>query len=57
MVPAPLTYEPIGIALSPGDVHLINWVENFFRALQGSGVVDRLNARWLQDGSWLKRLP
>ena len=57
MVPAPLTYEPIGIALSPGDVHLINWVENFFRALQGSGMVDRLNERWLQDGAWLKRLP
>lgn len=53
----PLTYEPIGIALPADDAHLINWVENFLGALEGSGEMEALVKRWLGEGDWLKQLP
>ncbi|NIO15590.1 MAG: transporter substrate-binding domain-containing protein [Deltaproteobacteria bacterium] len=52
-----LTYEPIGIALPAGDPHLINWLENFLGNLDGSGRLEVLAESWLEDGSWLERLP
>jgi polar amino acid transport system substrate-binding protein len=53
----PFTYEPLGIALPAGDPHLINWVNNFLNTLKRSGELDKLRARWIEDGSWLKELP
>jgi polar amino acid transport system substrate-binding protein len=53
----PLTYEPLGIALHPDDTHLVNWVENFLNALEGSGEMDALKERWFGNASWLQRLP
>jgi len=53
----PLTYEPLGIALHPDDPHLINWTQNFLNALEGSGEMDALQARWFGRGSWLRELP
>ena len=53
----PFTYEPLGIALPAGDPHLINWVNNFLNTLKKSGELDKLRARWIEDGSWLKELP
>ena len=53
----PLTYEPIGIALPAGDTQLINWVENFVGALEGSGELKAITQRWLGEGDWLKQLP
>lgn len=56
-VVTPLTYEPIGVALPATDVHLINWVENFVGALDGSGELKALTKRWLGQGDWLQQLP
>ena len=53
----PLTIEPIGIALAPGDSLLLNMVENYLGALQGVGLLDELEAKWFDDGSWLIHLP
>jgi polar amino acid transport system substrate-binding protein len=53
----PFTYEPLGIALPAGDSHLINWVNNFLNTLENSGELDKLRARWIEDGSWLNELP
>ena len=53
----PLTYEPIGIALPANDSLLINLVENFLEAFEGSGELDELRERWFEDGSWLRKLP
>jgi len=53
----PLTYEPIGIALPAGDPLLVNWMENFMAALDGSGGLDKIEIKWLENGSWIKRLP
>ena len=52
-----LTYEPIGIAVPAGDPLLVNWVENFLRNLVGSGRMEALEAYWLKNSYWLKKLP
>jgi len=54
---APLTYEPIGIALPAGDYLLVNLVENFLRSLQGSGQMKKLDKRWFKRMEWLESLP
>ncbi|RZB33858.1 MAG: polar amino acid transport system substrate-binding protein [Desulfobacteraceae bacterium Eth-SRB2] len=53
---SPFTYEPLGIALPAGDPHLLNWVNNFLNTLKKSDELDKLRARWIMDGSWLKEL-
>jgi len=52
----PLTYEPIGVALSPDDPLLLNWVENFLNTLEASGEMKELKMRWFGTGSWLYQL-
>ncbi len=53
----PMTIEPIGIALAPGDSLLVNMVTNYLSALDGIGLLDALEKKWFQDGSWLIQLP
>jgi polar amino acid transport system substrate-binding protein len=53
----PLTVEPVGIALPPGDPLLVNLVENYLGALEGVGLLERLREKWFADGSWLAKLP
>jgi polar amino acid transport system substrate-binding protein len=53
----PLTIEPIGIALSPGDSLLLNMVENYLGALEAMGVLEQLEEEWFGDASWLIQLP
>ena len=49
---APLTYEPIGIALPANDALFMNLVGNFLTALQDSGTMERLKDQWFQTGNW-----
>lgn len=53
----PLTIEPVGIALPPGDPLLINLVENYLSALDMVGLLEELRDAWYTDGSWLIQLP
>jgi len=53
----PLTIEPIGIALAPGDSLLLNMVTNSFSALEDIGLLDALDKKWFKDGGWLIQLP
>ena len=53
----PLNYEPIGIALPGNDPLMVNWMENFLGTLEETGVLDLLKERWVNDNSWLKKLP
>jgi polar amino acid transport system substrate-binding protein len=53
----PLTYEPIGIALPPGDAHMVNWVTNFLNTTETSGDLARLKLYWFGSGAWLDDLP
>ncbi len=54
---APLTIEPIGMALPPDAFQMHNLIENYLTALQIGGILADLETKWFQDGSWLIRLP
>ena len=54
---APFTFEPMGVALPGEDVLLINWVENFLRGCQGTGLMKELQKRWFNPGPWMEELP
>jgi polar amino acid transport system substrate-binding protein len=51
-VVAPLTYEPIGIALPASDALFMNLVSNFLTSLQDNGTLGRLKDQWFQTGDW-----
>ena len=53
----PLTMEPLGIALPPGDPLLLNLVDNYLDAAVGTGALELIIERWTRDGSWLSQLP
>jgi polar amino acid transport system substrate-binding protein len=53
----PISYEPIGVALSPNDPLLVNWVQNALHLLEKTGELDVLMQRWFKDTSWVSRLP
>jgi polar amino acid transport system substrate-binding protein len=54
---SPLTVEPIGVAMPANDPLFMNLVENYLNAVQATGTLDRLRARWFEDGSWVRQLP
>jgi polar amino acid transport system substrate-binding protein len=49
---APLTYEPIGIALPASDALFINLVGNFLTGLHDSGTLESLKDQWFQTDAW-----
>jgi polar amino acid transport system substrate-binding protein len=53
----PLTIEPIGIAVAPGDPLLVNLIENYLQAVAATGILETLEVEWFQNGDWLARLP
>lgn len=53
----PMTIEPIGVAVPASDPLLLNLVQNYMRAMEASGILERLNQKWFKDGSWLMQLP
>jgi len=53
----PLTIEPIGLAIPPKEFLMHNLIENYLTALELGGILEDLETKWFQDGSWLIRLP
>jgi polar amino acid transport system substrate-binding protein len=53
----PLTIEPIGMAVPPGDALLVNFLENAMAALETSGFMSAVRARWLERSDWIQELP
>ena len=53
----PLTIEPIGIAVAPGDPQLVNLIQNYMKALRATGALEGVKAKWFSNGSWLAQLP
>jgi polar amino acid transport system substrate-binding protein len=53
----PLTIEPIGIAVPANDPLLLNLIQNYVRALEASGILEKLHKKWFQSGGWLVQLP
>lgn len=52
----PFTYEPLGIAIPPGDAQMINWLTNFLTIMRESNELVNLKAKWIEDASWIKNL-
>jgi polar amino acid transport system substrate-binding protein len=53
----PLTIEPMGVALPPGDPLFINMMANYLGALESLGILEMLEEEWFEDGAWLAQLP
>ena len=53
----PLTIEPMGVAMPPNDPLFLNMMENYLGALEGIGILELLEEKWFQDGSWLIQMP
>jgi len=53
----PLTVEPLGIAVAPGDSLFLNLIENNLGALESSLLLEGLRGRWLRSGVWVDELP
>ena len=53
----PLTIEPIGIALPPGDAQLRSLIDSYLMAFEGTGLLEQLRKKWLENSSWLAALP
>lgn len=53
----PLTIEPIGIAVPKMDNSFKSLVQNYIDTLEGTGILDALRQKWLEDGSWIPALP
>jgi polar amino acid transport system substrate-binding protein len=55
-VVAPITYEPIGIAVPKGDPHLLNWLGNFLQSLEKAGYMEGLKEKWFAQPTWLPQM-
>jgi polar amino acid transport system substrate-binding protein len=44
--------EPLGIALPGTDPLFINWMDNFLKALQGSGELKKMAEAWINNEIW-----
>ena len=51
-----LTYEPLGVALPGNDPLLLNWVTNFLGRMEGTGTLELMRDRWIDDASWVEQL-
>lgn len=57
MFDEPLTFEPLGIAVSGSDPLLVNLVENYLTLMTGSGALKQLQDKWFKNSNWMNNLP
>ena len=56
MTDEPLTIEPIGMAIPANDMLYMNMIENYFASMQLAGLLDLLEMKWFDDGTWLLQI-
>lgn len=54
---APLTIEPMGIAVDADDPAFAGLVQNYVNALERTGMLDAVRSKWLENSSWVAALP
>ena len=54
---APLTVEPIGIAVPSSELPLQMLLDNYVSAYEASGLLEMLRVQWLEKGDWVESLP
>ncbi len=50
------TYEPLAVAVRPGDADILNFVNNFIAQIKGDGTYDRIHHKWFETDGWLKKI-
>jgi polar amino acid transport system substrate-binding protein len=55
-VAAPITYEPIGIAVPKGDPHLVNLLQNLLHGMEKAGFMKELGEKWFGKPTWVDQL-
>jgi ABC-type amino acid transport substrate-binding protein len=53
----PLSVEPMGIAVSAKDARFYNLIDNYIDAIEATGILSALRAKWFEDPAWLEELP
>jgi len=53
----PLSVEPMGVAVSAKDARFYNLIDNYIDAIEATGILSALRAKWFEDDSWLEELP
>lgn len=54
---APLTVEPIGIAVPSSELPLQMLLDSYLSAFADSGLLEMLKVEWLEKDHWLSELP
>jgi polar amino acid transport system substrate-binding protein len=54
---APLTVEPVGIAVPASELPLQSLLDNYLDAFEDSGLLEILRVQWLESGNWVSQLP
>jgi polar amino acid transport system substrate-binding protein len=52
----PFTKEPLAWAIRTGDMHFLNWLNNFMNQVKFDGVYEKIYKKWFQDDAWLKEI-
>lgn len=56
-LPAPLTVEPIGIAVPASELPLQMLLDSYLSAFDDSGLLEMLKVEWLEQDDWVSRVP
>ena len=54
---APMTVEPIGIAVPASELPLQMLLDSYLSAFEDSGLLEMLRVQWLEKGDWVRELP
>jgi len=54
---APLTVEPIGIAVPSSELPLQMLLDNYMSAYEDSGFLEMLQVEWLEKSDWIAQIP
>ncbi len=52
-----LSFEQLGIGVSPDDALFINLLQNYINMMAGSGAIQTMQEYWFKNSSWIEQLP
>jgi polar amino acid transport system substrate-binding protein len=52
-----LTFEQLGIGVSPDDFLFVNLLGNYINNMAGSGAIKTMQEFWFKNSGWIKQLP
>lgn len=52
-----LSFEQLGIGVSPDDFLFINLLQNYINMMAGSGAIQTMQEYWFKNSGWIEQLP